>query len=50
MRAPAFVSGVVTQIQERFDVRVPRLQINARRTFALATLIHGRNSGPLRPY
>src|SRR5690606_10422308 len=43
MRTAALIAGVVAQLQKRLDIRMPRLEINARSPFALAALIDGRN-------
>ena len=43
VRAAGVVAGVVAQLKEAFDVGVPRLEVHATCTFALATLVHRRD-------
>ncbi len=43
MRAAGLVAGVVAQLEELLDVRVPRLDVHAGRALAPAALIHGRH-------
>ena len=39
VRAPGVLAGVVAQLQELLDVRVPRLEVHARRALAPAALV-----------
>ncbi len=41
MGAAAVVTSVLAQLQEFFDIQVPRLQVRADRALALAALVHG---------
>ena len=41
--APRLVAGVVAQLEELLQVRVPRLQVHAARALALAALVHRRH-------
>ena len=43
VRAARLVAGVVTQLEERLDVGVPGLEVDARGAFALSALVHGRD-------
>ena len=41
MRAPTLVAGVLAQLQELLDVEVPRFEVAADGSLALAALVHG---------
>ncbi len=41
VRTTAIITRVLTQFEELFNIKVPRLEICADRAFALATLVHG---------
>ena len=48
MGAAAVVAGVFAQLQEFFDVEVPRFQIGAHRALALAAVVRQTGHGLVR--